>query len=100
MLGIDEKARTREDRRIVPVEKHGLRVISMGMFVGEATPVIWRGPMITKLITEFLRNVEWGELDILVLDLPPGTGDVQRTLTRQAPIPGSPAATTAHTAAR
>src|SRR5206468_4997752 len=65
MLGIDEKARTGEDRRIIPVETHGLRVISMGMFVGEATPVIWRGPMITKLITEFLRNVEWGELDIL-----------------------------------
>ena len=94
MLGIDEKARTREDRRIVPVEKHGLRVISMGMFVGEATPVIWRGPMITKLITEFLRNVEWGELDILVLDLPPGTGDVQLTLTQQVPITGGLIVTT------
>src|SRR5213079_3292938 len=94
MLGIDEKARTREDRRIVPVEKHGLRVISMGMFVGEATPVIWRGPMITKLITEFLRNVEWGELDILVLDLPPGTGDVQLTLTQQVKITGGVIVTT------
>src|SRR3989442_3507671 len=94
MLGIDERARTREDRRIVPVEKHGLRVISMGMFVGEATPIIWRGPMITKLITEFLRNVEWGELDILVLDLPPGTGDVQLTLTQQVPITGGVIVTT------
>src|SRR5881409_2687398 len=94
MLGIDERARTREDRRIVPVEKHGLRVISMGMFVGESTPVIWRGPMITKLITEFLRNVEWGELDILVLDLPPGTGDVQLTLTQQVPITGGVIVTT------
>src|SRR5881397_2286481 len=94
MLGIDERARTREDRRIIPVEKHGLRVISMGMFVGEATPVIWRGPMITKLITEFLRNVEWGELDILVLDLPPGTGDVQLTLTQQVPITGGLIVTT------
>ncbi len=94
MLGIDEKATTREDRRIVPVERHGLRVISMGMFVGEATPVIWRGPMITKLITEFLRNVEWGELDVLVLDLPPGTGDVQLTLTQQVAITGGVIVTT------
>jgi len=94
MLGIDEKARTGEDRRIIPVDTHGLRVISMGMFVGEATPVIWRGPMITKLITEFLRNVEWGELDILVLDLPPGTGDVQLTLTQQVLITGGLIVTT------
>ena len=94
MLGIVNKAHTREDRRIIPVEIHGLRVISMGMFVGEATPVIWRGPMITKLITEFLRNVEWGELDILVLDLPPGTGDVQLTLTQQVPITGGLIVTT------
>ena len=94
MLGIDEKAVTGEDRRIIPVEKHGLRVISMGMFIGEATPVIWRGPMITKLITEFLRNVEWGELDVLVLDLPPGTGDVQLTLTQQVPLTGGVIVTT------
>jgi ATP-binding protein involved in chromosome partitioning len=94
MLGIDEKAVTGEDRRIVPVEKHGLRVISMGMFIGEATPVIWRGPMITKLITEFLRNVEWGDLDVLVLDLPPGTGDVQLTLTQQVPLSGGVIVTT------
>ncbi len=94
MLGIDEKATTREDRRIIPVERHGLRVISMGMFIGEATPVIWRGPMITKLITEFLRNVEWGELDVLVLDLPPGTGDVQLTPTQQVPLTGGIIVTT------
>jgi ATP-binding protein involved in chromosome partitioning len=94
MLGIEEKARTGEDRRILPVERHGLRVVSMGMFVGETTPVIWRGPMITKLITEFLRNVEWGELDVLVLDLPPGTGDVQLTLTQQVPLAGGVIVTT------
>ncbi|HYR95458.1 MAG TPA: Mrp/NBP35 family ATP-binding protein [Candidatus Binatus sp.] len=94
MLGIDEKARTGEDRRIQPVEKHGLRVVSMGMFVGETTPIIWRGPMITKLITEFFRNVEWGDLDILVLDLPPGTGDVQLTITQQVPLGGGLIVTT------
>jgi ATP-binding protein involved in chromosome partitioning len=94
MLGIDEKARTGDDRRIVPVERHGIRVVSMGMFVGETTPVIWRGPMITKLITEFIRNVEWGELDVLVLDLPPGTGDVQLTITQQLPLSGGVIVTT------
>src|SRR4029077_7664652 len=94
MLGIDEKAVTGEDRRIIPVEKHGLRVISMGMFSGEAPPVIWRGPMITKLITEFLRNVEWGELDVLVLDLPPGTGDVQLTIVQTVALAGAIVVTT------
>jgi ATP-binding protein involved in chromosome partitioning len=94
MLGIDEKAHAGEDRRIVPIEKHGLRVVSMGMFLGDTTPVIWRGPMITKLITEFLRNVEWGELDVLVLDLPPGTGDVQLTITQQVPLSGGIIVTT------
>src|SRR2546427_700060 len=66
MLGIEEKARPAEGSRLVPAEKHGLRVMSMGMFLGDRTPVIWRGPMVTKLITEFLRNVVWGELDTLV----------------------------------
>jgi ATP-binding protein involved in chromosome partitioning len=94
MLGLDEKPRVREDRRIVPVEKHGLRAISMGMFVGERTPVIWRGPMVTKLLTEFLRNVEWGELDYLILDLPPGTGDAQLTVVQQVPLAGGVIVTT------
>jgi ATP-binding protein involved in chromosome partitioning len=94
MLGIEDKARPGEGKRLVPAEKHGLRVISMGMFLGDATPVIWRGPMVTKLITEFLRNVEWGELDVLVIDLPPGTGDVQLTLTQQLPITGGLIVTT------
>ena len=94
MLGIDEKARAGEGQRLVPADKHGIRVISMGMFLADATPVIWRGPMVTKLITEFLRNVEWGELDVLVVDLPPGTGDVQLTLTQQVPITGGVIVTT------
>ena len=94
MLGIEERGRPGEGRRLVPAKKHGLRVISMGMFLGAATPVIWRGPMVTKLITEFLRNVEWGDLDILVIDLPPGTGDVQLTLTQQVPITGGIIVTT------
>jgi len=94
MLGIDAKVRAGEDRKLVPVEQHGIRAISMGMFLGEHTPVIWRGPMVTKLVTEFLRNVVWGELDVLVIDLPPGTGDVQLTLTQQVPITGGVIVTT------
>ncbi|MBI3770965.1 MAG: Mrp/NBP35 family ATP-binding protein [Deltaproteobacteria bacterium] len=95
MLGLgDERPQVRPDRRIVPIEKFGVRAISMGMFVGERTPVIWRGPMVTKLITEFFRNVEWGELDYLVLDLPPGTGDAQLTVVQQVPLAGGVIVTT------
>ena len=94
MLGIETRARPGEGKRLVPAEAHGLRVMSMGMFLGTTTPVIWRGPMVSKLVTEFLRNVEWGELDVLVIDLPPGTGDVQLTLTQQVPITGGVIVTT------
>jgi ATP-binding protein involved in chromosome partitioning len=94
MLGIDEKARAGDGNRLVPKEAHGLRVMSMGMFLGDDTPVIWRGPMVTKLITEFIRNVDWSDLDVLVLDLPPGTGDVQLTLTQQLRITGGIIVTT------
>ena len=94
MLGIGEKARAGDGQRLQPVQRHGLGVISMGMFVADDTPIIWRGPMLTKLIVEFLRNCEWGDLDVLVLDLPPGTGDVQLTLTQQVPITGGVIVTT------
>src|SRR5262245_53451283 len=94
MLGITEKSGPGEGRRLVPIERYGLRVMSMGFFVADEPPIIWRGPMLTKLITEFLRNCDWGELDTLVLDLPPGTGDVQLTLTQQVPISGGIVVTT------
>jgi ATP-binding protein involved in chromosome partitioning len=94
MLGVEEKGRAGEGRRLTPLERHGIKVLSMGMFVGDATPIIWRGPMVTKLITEFLHNADWGELDVLVLDLPPGTGDVQLTLQQQALMTGGLIVTT------
>jgi ATP-binding protein involved in chromosome partitioning len=94
MLGIDEKAQAGEQKRLVPIERHGIRVMSMGLFVADETPIIWRGPMLTKLITEFLRNCDWGRLDTLVMDLPPGTGDVQLTLTQQVSISGGIVVTT------
>jgi len=94
MLGLRERPRSTEDRRIIPLERFGLKVISLGLFIDDQTPVIWRGPMINKLLTQFLRDVEWGELDYLVLDLPPGTGDAQLTITQQVPLTGGVIVTT------
>ena len=95
MLGIeDAKPHVTEDRRITPIEAHGLKTVSMGFFVDRDRAIIWRGPMVTKLVVEFIRNVEWGNLDFLVLDLPPGTGDVQLTLSQQLAMTGGVIVTT------
>jgi ATP-binding protein involved in chromosome partitioning len=88
MLGVGERAAVTAERRIVPQERFGIRYVSMALFVGDETAVIWRGPMVTKLETEFLFNVEWGDLDCLVLDLPPGTGDAQLTITQRVALDG------------
>jgi ATP-binding protein involved in chromosome partitioning len=79
---------------IRPVERHGVRFMSMALLTGRDTPVIWRGPMATKLIQQFLGQVDWGELDYLLIDLPPGTGDVQLTLTQSASLSGAVIVTT------
>ncbi|MFM8409217.1 MAG: P-loop NTPase [Alphaproteobacteria bacterium] len=95
MLGVeDAEPHVTPDRRITPLEAHGIRMISMGSFIERDKPVIWRGPMVTKLVNEFLHNVEWGALDFLVLDLPPGTGDVQLTLSQQLAMSGGVIVTT------
>jgi len=94
MLGLRERPRSTEEKRIIPLEQFGLKVISLGLFIEDRTPVIWRGPMINKLLTQFLREVDWGELDYLVLDLPPGTGDAQLTITQQVPLTGGVIVTT------
>ena len=83
-----------QEGTIEPVEHLGLKFISMGLFTGRETPVIWRGPMATKAIQQFLSQVVWGELDYLIIDLPPGTGDVQLTLTQSAPLVGAVIVTT------
>jgi len=75
-----------ETGQINPVEAHGIKFISMGLLLEEGAPIIWRGPMLAKMVHQFLSNVIWGELDILIADLPPGTGDVQLTLTQSAPL--------------
>jgi len=93
-VGIETRARPGEGKRLIPAEAHGLRVMSMGMFLNTTTPVIWRGPMVSKLVTEFLRNVEWGELEVLVVDLPPGTGDVALSMAQSVPMAGAVVVTT------
>jgi ATP-binding protein involved in chromosome partitioning len=94
MLGVSQRPESDDDNRIQPLEKFGIKVISLGLFIAQRTPVIWRGPMINKLLTQFLREVEWGELDYLVLDLPPGTGDAQLTIVQQVPLSGGVIVTT------
>ena len=83
-------------KQIVPHVAHGMKVMSMGFLVDDDSPVIWRGPMVHGLIKQFLRDVEWGELDYLVIDMPPGTGDAALTLTQQAPLGGAIIVTTAN----
>ncbi len=99
MLGTDETPRAVSERRIIPVEAMGLKMISMGLLSPGDRPMIWRGPMLHSVIQQFLRSVEWGELDYLVVDLPPGTGDVQLTLIQTVPVTGAVIVTTPSTVA-
>ena len=84
---------------LVPLERYGVKVMSMGFLVDDNTPVVWRGPMIMKTIQQFVQNVKWGELDILLVDLPPGTGDAQLSLVQTLPLDGAILVTTPQTAA-
>ncbi len=94
MLGGKQPVTLTPERRIIPLERYGIRYISMALFIDDDMPVIWRGPMVTKLESEFLFNVEWGDLDCLVLDLPPGTGDAQLTITQRVALDGGVIVTT------
>jgi ATP-binding protein involved in chromosome partitioning len=84
---------------LVPIERHGVKVMSMGFLVDDNTPVVWRGPMIMKTVQQFVQNVKWGELDILLIDLPPGTGDAQLSLVQTIPLDGAVIVTTPQAAA-
>jgi len=95
MLGTPEiAASATKDSRITPAIHHGMRVISVGFFVDKGEAVVWRGPMVHRLLQQFLGDVDWGELDYLVCDLPPGTGDVQLSLSQLIPIAGAVMVTT------
>src|SRR5206468_922252 len=78
-----------DGRRLLPMQNYGIKVMSIGFMVPEDTPMIWRGPMVMSAINQMLRDVDWGELDILVVDLPPGTGDAQLTMAQQVPLSGA-----------
>ncbi len=88
-----------ENDMIVPIENFGVRTMSMGFLIDEDTPVVWRGPMIMKTIQQFAQNVDWGELELLVVDLPPGTGDAQLSLVQTIPLEGAVVVTTPQPAA-
>lgn len=94
MMGISEKPRATADDKIVPIEKFGLKVMSIGFLVNEEDAVIWRGPMVHGAIKQFIEDVEWSGTDYLVIDLPPGTGDAQLSMAQTAPISGGVIVTT------
>ncbi|MEW5423871.1 iron-sulfur cluster carrier protein ApbC [Amorphus sp. 3PC139-8] len=89
LLGITSKPQTLEDKRIKPLEAHGIEVMSIGFLVDPEAPMIWRGPMVVSALTQMLRDVAWGNLDVLVVDMPPGTGDTQLTLAQNVPLAGA-----------
>ena len=102
MMGLDGRPEVEGDgaqAMLIPMERHGVKVMSMGFLVDDNTPVVWRGPMIMKTIQQFVQNVKWGELDVLLVDLPPGTGDAQLSLVQTLPLDGAIIVTTPQPAA-
>lgn len=89
IFGITGKPRLVQGRTLAPMEAYGLKIMSIGFLIDEETPMIWRGPMVISAITQMLREVAWGELDVLVVDMPPGTGDAQLTMAQQTPLAGA-----------
>lgn len=89
LTGIREKPQLNDDRKMIPLQRFGLAIMSIGFLVEEDTAMIWRGPMVMSAITQMLRDVAWGTLDILVVDMPPGTGDAQLTLAQNVPLKGA-----------
>lgn len=89
MFGINERPNINTKRKLIPLEKYGVKLVSMGFLVDSDQSVIWRGPMVSSAVKQFINDVEWGELDYLVMDLPPGTGDIQLTIVQNIPITGS-----------
>jgi len=89
LLGITGRPETVDGKVLKPMEKYGLKVMSIGFLVEEETPMIWRGPMVISALTQMLREVQWGALDVLVVDMPPGTGDAQLTMAQNVPLAGS-----------
>ncbi len=89
MLAVKDKPESLDGKMLKPIEKYGLRTMSIGYIVNEDTPMIWRGPMVSSALEQMLRDVQWGELDVLVVDMPPGTGDAQLTLAQRVALAGA-----------
>jgi ATP-binding protein involved in chromosome partitioning len=89
MMGISGRPKARDEHTLIPLQNFGVKCMSIGFMIAEDTPMIWRGPMVQSAITQMLRDVDWGELDILVVDLPPGTGDAQLTMAQHVPLTGA-----------
>jgi ATP-binding protein involved in chromosome partitioning len=94
MLGVNAQPEVSGDKKMIPPEAHGIKIISMGMLVSPDQPVIWRGPMLHGAVQQFMRDVVWGELDYLIVDLPPGTGDIALSLSQSVPLAGAVVVTT------
>lgn len=94
LLGVREMPKVTEEKKLIPVDRYGIKLMSLGFLVDSDQAVIWRGPMVHSLVQQFLRDVDWGELDYLIVDLPPGTGDAQLTLTQSIPLAGAVVVTT------
>lgn len=94
MMGIQENPKTSPERKLIPLMRHDIKLMSIGFMVPEEQAMIWRGPMLHSAIRQFLSDVDWGELDYLIIDLPPGTGDVALTLTQAIPLTGAVIVTT------
>lgn len=94
MLGIHGQPVSEDGKTLQPMENHGIKAMSIGFLIEEDTPMIWRGPMVTQALEQLLNDTQWGELDYLVIDLPPGTGDVQLTLAQKIPVSGAVIVTT------
>jgi ATP-binding protein involved in chromosome partitioning len=94
MLGTNEQPRAMDEKTIIPVEAYGVKMISMGLLNPGDKPLVWRGPMLHSVMQQFLRSVQWGALDYLVIDLPPGTGDVQLSLIQSVSVTGAVVVTT------
>jgi len=99
MFDVKERPNITTQKKLVPIEKHGVHLVSMGFLVDTDQAMIWRGPMVTSAVKQFMQEVEWGELDYLILDLPPGTGDIQLTIVQTVPLTGAVIVSTPQTVA-
>jgi ATP-binding protein involved in chromosome partitioning len=95
MTGLQgERPSSLDGKRIQPLQAHGIKVMSIGFLIEEEQPMVWRGPMVTQALQQLLNDTDWGELDYLVVDMPPGTGDIQLTLSQRVPVSGAVVVTT------